>query len=297
MNCRRALIGIFGSSLLVLPYFAASTALSQQMGTAGMAGVQLTAQTLQVGDATLAYLTAGSGPAMVIVHGVGGHKEDWSDVAKHFAATHTVFAVDMLGFGGSSRSAADLSMAAQAGAIKALLDSKGIAKADVLGNSVGGWVSATFAATYPQMINRLIVVDPAGFKAMFEGEPPVNLFPDDVGQMKKLLSFVIHSDFAHTDEFAAQAFAKFQASGEKSLVPRLFPALVGSPKLEEVMPKISAPTLVIWGKEDKLFPVALAPYITGLTPGAKSVILDGASHFPQVDQPRAFIEAASAFFK
>lgn len=211
------------------------------------------------------------------------------------ADKRTVFAVDMLGFGASSRDFADLSIPAQARAIKALLEKQNVPRADVIGNSVGGWVAATFAATYPSMVGKLVVVDPAGFAKMFEGEPPVNLFPDDVGQMKKLLSFVLHSDFAHTDAFAAEAFSKFQASGEKAIVPRLYPALLGSQKLEEVMPKITAPTLVVWGKEDKLFPVALAPYITSLIPGARSVVIENASHFPQVDQPDTFESVARDF--
>ncbi|MFK5143405.1 alpha/beta fold hydrolase, partial [Klebsiella pneumoniae] len=62
------------------------------------------------------------------------------------------------------------------------------------------------------------------------------------------------------------------------------------------MPQIKAQTLVVWGKEDKLFPVALAPYITGLVPGAISTIIEKASHFPQVDQPNALIAAVQSFF-
>jgi pimeloyl-ACP methyl ester carboxylesterase len=252
---------------------------------------------VQFGGSTFAYLKAGIGPALVIVHGVGGHKEDWQGVMAAFAPDYTVYAVDMLGFGSSSRDAKDLSIPAQAAAIKALLDQDKVTKVDLIGNSVGGWVTATFSANYPDMVSKLVVADPAGFEAMFKGEPPVNLFPNDVGQMKQLLQFVLHSDFAHTDEFAAKAFADFTASGEKAIEPKLFPALVASPKLEKVMPKIKAPTLVIWGKEDKLFPVALAPYITGLTPGATSSIIEKASHFPQIDQPEAFVSAVSAFLE
>ncbi|KPF70583.1 alpha/beta hydrolase [beta proteobacterium AAP99] len=250
---------------------------------------------IAVGTDTLAYLKTGQGPAVVIVHGVGGHKEDWQQTMLALAASHTVYAIDMLGFGGSTRAASDYSMPAQAAAIAALLKAEGIEQADIVGNSVGGWVAATFAATYPQATARLIVVDPAGFEAMFKGDPPVNLFPDDVGQMKKLLEYVLHSDFAHTDAFAEQAYRGFVASNEKSIVPALFPALVGSPKLEAVMPQITAPTLVIWGKEDKLFPVQLAPYIAGLTPGAKTVVLEAASHFPQLDQPARFNTVVKGF--
>ena len=250
---------------------------------------------IAVDGARYAYLKSGSGPALVIIHGVGGHKEDWQGVMEACAPRRTVFAVDMLGFGGSSREAKDLSMPGQAAAIKALLAHEGIGQADVIGNSVGGWAGATFAAAHPGLVRKLVLVDPAGFKAMFEGEPAVNLFPDDVGQMKKLLSFVLHSPFAQTDAFAAEAFAKFEAGGEKAIVPRLFPALLGSPKLEEVLPELTVPTLVVWGKEDRLFPVELAPYITGLAPGATSVIVENASHFPQVDNPKDFMAAIAGF--
>ena len=115
--------------------------------------------------------------------------------------------------------------------------------------------------------------------------------------MKKLLGFVLASDFAHTDDFAAKAFAGFQASGEKSIEARLYPQLFGSDRMETVMPKVKAPTLVIWGQEDKLFPAALAPYIASLTPGARSLIIEHASHFPQVDNPKALEAALIDFLK
>lgn len=251
--------------------------------------------THQAGADTQAFFKIGSGPALVIIHGVGGHKEDWRAVATEFAATHTVYAVDMLGFGGSSRNCQDLKISTQAAAIQALLAEEQVAKAKIVGNSVGGWVAATFAATFPQLTEKLVVIDPAGFAAMFEGPPPVNLFPDDLAQMKKLLEYVIHSDFAHTEAFAVQALAALDASGEKSIVPVLWPGLVGSDRLEAVLPKIQAPTLVVWGREDKLFPVDLCPYLTGLTPGARSVVIDQASHFVQLDQPAALIAQLKSF--
>ncbi len=255
----------------------------------------ITSHMLPVGSDQAAYLKAGRGPALVIVHGVGGHKEDWKSVMTALADTHTVYAIDMLGFGGSSRNAADLGMNAQANAVLTLLDREGVARADLIGNSVGGWATATFAAANPTRVNRLVLVDPAGFEAMFQGAPPVNLFPNSEAEMAKLLSFVLVRPETQTPEYAREAYARFQASGERTIEARLGPALFGSARLEAVMPRITAPTLVIWGREDRLFPVALAPYITGLTPGAKLTIIDNASHFPQIDQPEAFIAAVRSF--
>jgi pimeloyl-ACP methyl ester carboxylesterase len=79
-------------------------------GSAADAAPSLTVHTLAVGDKTLSYFSIGAGPAVVVVHGVGGHKEDWEGVATALAKTHHVYAIDMLGFGGSSKNGDDLSM-------------------------------------------------------------------------------------------------------------------------------------------------------------------------------------------
>jgi hypothetical protein len=105
---------------------------------AGEVAPSMRTHTLAVGDKKLAYLSTGVGPAVVIVHGVGGHKEDWEGVATALAKTHRVYALDMLGFGGSSKNGDDLSMPVQADAIEALLDHHHIRHADLVGNSVGG---------------------------------------------------------------------------------------------------------------------------------------------------------------
>lgn len=252
-------------------------------------------KTIDVEGNTLAYLQAGSGAAVVIVHGVGGHKEDWTAVITALSARHSVYAIDMLGFGGSSRDAEHLGMTSQANAIIALMDHEQIQSADLIGNSVGGWVTATCASHNPDRVNKLVLVDPAGFEAMFQGDPPVNLFPNSMEEMEKLLLCVLHSGFAHTREFAEQAYAGFLASGEKSIVPRLGPGLFQSARLETILPSITSPTLVVWGNEDRLFPVALAPYITSLIPGAKSVIIEEASHFPHIDKPDEFIATVQNF--
>ena len=98
----------------------------------------------------------------MIVHGVGGHKEDWADVADALAATRHVIRVDMLGFGESPKTGDDLSMPVQADALLALLEAKGIARAALVGNSVGGWVTACFAARHPGRVDRLVLIDVAG---------------------------------------------------------------------------------------------------------------------------------------
>lgn len=111
---------------------------------------------LTVNGASFAYLKQGSGPALVIIHGVGGHKEDWQGVMAALAGLRTVYAVDMLGFGDSSRDAADLSMAAQAAAVKALLDKEGAASADVLGKIQDADAAITLVVDDIKVQRRLV---------------------------------------------------------------------------------------------------------------------------------------------
>ncbi len=257
----------------------------------------LSAHTLAVGDKTLAYLSAGAGPALIIVHGVGGHKEDWQGVAAALAMTHRVYAIDMLGFGGSSKNGDDLSMAVQAGAIKVLLDHHHINRADLVGNSVGGWVTATFASTYPECVHRLVLIDAAGFKAMFAGPPPVNFDPSNVDEMQQLINITINSDVAKTPGLARRAYDAYVASGEKAISATWGKSLFESPRLEELFPNIKAPTLVLWGADDKLFPSALAGAFSSQIAGSQQMLIPAAGHFPHIDNPAATTAALVDFLR
>lgn len=242
-------------------------------------------------DHELAYTVAGAGHPVVIVHGVGGHKEDWAGVQADLAAAYQVFAIDMLGFGESSKTGADLSMPVQAAAIAALLDAHGLARTHLVGNSVGGWVAATFAATYPDRIDRLIMIDVAGFRAMFEGEPPVNFDPSTEAEMQALIDITINGAVASTPGLAAAALAGYVGSGEKAISATWGQSLYGSPRLEDLMPQVAAPTTVLWGADDKLFPSALAGVFAAQIAHARSELIAEAGHFPQIDQPAATIDA------
>jgi abhydrolase domain-containing protein 6 len=253
-------------------------------------------KTLDIGDKTLAYTKIGSGPAVVIIHGVGGHKEDWAGVQSALASQYEVFAIDMLGFGGSSKTGDDLSMATQAEAIAKLLDAHSIHKALLVGNSVGGWVAATFAATYPDRTEKLVLIDPAGFRAMFEGEPPVNFDPSTVEEMDALVRIVINSTIVDAPGFAEGALENYIASGEKAIAELWGKSLFMSPRLEDLFPKIIAPTVVLWGADDRLFPSALADIFAGQIADARAELIPNAGHFPQIDAADATISAIKQAF-
>ncbi|WP_285713572.1 alpha/beta fold hydrolase [Erythrobacter oryzae] len=250
---------------------------------------------------TVAYLKAGHGPALVIIHGLGGHKEDFGQVVQLLGPHYTVYAPDMLGFGGSSRDAPSVGPNAQAAMVRALLDHEGIAHAHIAGNSAGGWAAAVFAQSYPERIGKLALIDVAGLSVTLSGPPPVNFAPDTVEEMHQLLSVTIASPFAQTQDFASQALAAFKASGEAASLGKLFAGFSApdnaDPVLDDVLPNVHAPTLVVWGEKDGLFPAALADMVVSqLPPGATKVIIPEASHFSQIDDPDALARALADFF-
>ena len=95
----------------------------------------------------LSFLKGGSGPAVVVIHGIGGHKEDWTALVAALAPSHTVYAIDMVGFGTSAKTAPEITIATQMASVIALLNAENIETADLVGNSVGGWVAAMIAAS------------------------------------------------------------------------------------------------------------------------------------------------------
>lgn len=250
---------------------------------------------------SVAYLKEGSGPALVIIHGLGGHKEDFRAVMQALSEHHTVYAFDMLGFGASSRNAPSIGPGAQADVVAALLRHEKLAKTSLLGNSAGAWAAATFAAQHPASVDKLILSDAAGLKVTMSGPPPVNFAPDTVPEMQKLLQTVIASDFAHSTEFATQALAQFKASGEAASLGKLFSdfSKPDNPDklLDDVLPEVKAPTLVVWGAQDALFPPALADVVVAGVKGSHKELIPRSSHFPQIDNPEALSTVVANFLR
>ncbi len=146
-------------------------------------------------------------------------------------------------------------------------------------------------------MNRLVLVDSAGFKAMFEGEPPVNFYPTTAAEMSNLLDHVRFDPAARTAEAVSQALAASLVTGDVQAAEAVGKGMFVSDRLEDVADKITVPTLVIWGAEDRLFPVGIADLVTGHIKGSRKVLIPNASHFPQLDNPTAFNAAVIEFLE
>ena len=109
-----------------------------------------------------AFIKAGSGPALLLIHGIGDNADSWADVIPELAKDYTVIAPDLLGHGQSDKPRADYSIGAYANAMRDLLSVLDVDRVTVMGHSLGGGVAMQFAYQYPERCERLVLVGTGG---------------------------------------------------------------------------------------------------------------------------------------
>lgn len=251
------------------------------------------------------YVRAGSGPPLVLLHGFASSVYTWSEVLPALAARHDVVALDLPGFGGTETrptlTAQDL-----ARVVPAVADGLGLGRYDLVGHSLGGAVAAVTAASHPQRVGRLVLVDAAGFNLSAADRPAVvravGLVPPAVFELLPLqrpatalgLRQVFHDDRLVTrerlDEYLAPMVRPGTAAALRSLLDSRdgldVPAQVG---------RIRQPTLVVWGQDDRWIDVSHATRFLSAIPGARVEILGACGHMPQEERPEAFTRAVLGF--
>jgi pimeloyl-ACP methyl ester carboxylesterase len=252
----------------------------------------------------VAYRQVGSGPVLVMVHGIAGSSGTWVPVMPLLAERFTVIAPDLLGHGESAKPRGDYSLGAYASGIRDLLGVLGHERATVVGHSLGGGVAMQFAYQFPQMVERLVLIGSGGLgkevslllRALTlpgtEYVLPALLAPQIhavVGSMGRVLGRlglradpflgeVWESWSRLTDVRAQRAFihtirAVIDVAGQRvSARDRLYLA-------HEV------PTLIIWGDRDAVIPVEHAHVAHELMPGSRLEVVEGAGHFLPIERP------------
>ena len=150
---------------------------------------------VQAGPYRFRYLEAGSGPPLVLVHGLGSSAtQDWGRLIAPLARRFHVYAPDLPGFGQSERPAdADYSIPMQVEALRAFMEALSVRRARVAGISMGGWIVSRLAGAHPEMVERLVVVDAAGMRPERPDIPADVLLPRDEEGVRRLVAAVRHN--------------------------------------------------------------------------------------------------------
>ena len=241
---------------------------------------------------------------VVFVHGLLASSATWQEVLAPASAGRPAIAVDLPGFGCSDRPwPFDYTVAGEAAALLAYLDARGIGRVVLVGNSLGGAIATVIAVEHPERVAALVLVAPATPEAPFAW--PVRLMRAPVlGELALALANrpvvaynLRHRLFAHAGRVADQAIddAWFPLTVPGTRRAALA-AIRSDPRdylgLEK---RIRVPTLILWGREDRLIPACEGERLVGSLAGSRLVVLPDAGHLPQREQPEAFGRAVAEF--
>jgi len=253
------------------------------------------------------YQEKGTGTPLVLLHGFTSSTYSWKDVFEPLAKNFRVIAVDLKGFGFSAKPDGDYSRRAQAILIAHLLDHLKVEKAWFCGNSMGGEVSLNLALMYPQRVAGLILIDSAGVNVAGSGSlAPRYLLVPVVGRLLTALALTsdnlvrtgllksFYDDSKVTNERVAYYHRPLQTRDGQRAALRGRTQAAEFP-VEQNLGKINAPTLIIWGAQDELIPLAAGQKINSLIAGSRLVAFEKCGHVPQEEMPERVTNEITTF--
>ena len=261
-----------------------------------------------------AFLRAGSGPPLLLVHGIGDSSATWRDVLPLLARTHTVIAPDLLGHGASDKPRADYSVGGFANGLRDLLVLLGLERATVVGHSLGGGIALQFAYQYPERCERLVLVACGGLgvevtpvlrAAALPGaslgigatvSAPVRLPVLAAGRLLAALGLVDPSDVAE----AAVVAEGLRDRSTRAAFLRTLRSVVdlrgqSVSSRDRLYLTAAIPTLLLWGARDPVLPVAHARAVAAELPDVELRVLPRAGHVPHRSDPEAFARTVLEF--
>ena len=272
-------------------------ALKAQRQSAG-----LVKKEIQVDDHKIVYLEGGKGQTILLLHGFGANKDNWTRFAKYLTGDYHLVIPDIPGFGESSQiQKASYDAEDQLKRIDRLTEVLKLEKFHMAGNSMGGMFAAAYGAKYPRKVSTLALLAPGGVKSPKMSElaillqkgtnPLLTGSPDDFDKLIKLLFAkppFIPSQFKKV--FAADAIAHSNFN-KKILDDMKWNHTGGMPSpmetfLEPYLPQIQAPVLIIWGDTDKILDVGGVAVLEKNLKNYKTIIMKDTGHIPMMEKPQ-----------
>ena len=257
---------------------------------------RLTEKSVLVDGNPWPYLEGGppDGEVVVMLHGFGGDKDNWPLYARHFTGRYRVIAPDLPGFGNNIRDPDwNYSGAAQTERLHAFITELGLDNIHLSGNSMGGFIALNYALSHPQGIKTLTLIDNAGVTstnkselelAIDEGKNP--LVATSLEDFDRLMDFIMHKRIP-SPRFMMKAFYAVQKRHFEFL-DGIFWQIIDdalNEPLTERLGELSMPTLVIWGRHDRLIDVSCTNVMAAKIPDNTIVILEDAGHVPMIEFP------------
>jgi 4,5:9,10-diseco-3-hydroxy-5,9,17-trioxoandrosta-1(10),2-diene-4-oate hydrolase len=266
---------------------------------------------ITVGGYRVHYLRAGSGPPVVLVHGLTAHSFSWRFTVPALAPHFTVFAPDLLGIGFSDRvPGLDCSMRASAQRMIDLLDALRLREFDLVGTSHGGALATIMAAEMGTRIRRLVLVAPVNPWSR-TGRKRIRVLSTAAGgwlfrktflRLTPLNNWVLARLYADPDHIAPGTWEGYaealKIAGSADYLLRVVRCWHRDlPSLEPFYEKIRAPTLLVWGDSDAAVQPSSAAHVQRAIQGSKLVMMPGVGHLPYEEAPEEFNRVLLEFLR
>ena len=259
----------------------------------------------KVGNVNTRYWSAGKkGSTVILLHGVGCHVEFWERNIASLAREHRVFAVDIVGFGRTDKPEVVYTFHLIAYFVLDFMKTMGIDKASLVGNSMGGGISMTVATQAPERVEKIVLVDPVG---LGRGVSPVmrlmtlpvigNVLtkPSRKGVVRQM-QLCLYDPSQASDDFIDRVAAIGTLPGnQRSFLSLLRETsnMAGVKKgivadFSARLKRIKSPILVIWGRQDRILPLADGEAAVQKMADVRLHVMDRAGHLPQIDKPEEF---------
>jgi 2-hydroxy-6-oxonona-2,4-dienedioate hydrolase len=252
-------------------------------------------------------LKAGSGPDVICLHGTSGHLEAFTrNVAPLAEAGFTVHALDMLGHGLTDKPDFDYTPPRHAEHLRSYIRSEGLDRPSIVGESLGGWAAAWYASEYPESVGRVILVAPGGTRATpavmdrIKSSTELAVRTPSLARTRERLELLMYDPADVTDELVEIRHDIYTRPEFRSALHHVLclqemggrvPFLLDATRLKE----ITAPALLIWGRQNPFGKLDEADFIAASIPSCTLEIFDECGHWPQYEKADQFNEMAIRF--
>jgi pimeloyl-ACP methyl ester carboxylesterase len=262
----------------------------------------------------IGYRQAGSGPVLLLIHGITSSSATWERVLPYLARRYTVIAPDLVGHGSSEAPRGDYSLGAHASNVRDLLVALGHERASIVGHSLGGGIAMQFAYQFPERCERLALIDSGGLgrevNVLLRAAtlPGAELVLPLLAATRLLDAGRLASNVlgrlglrARTDvEEIAHGHATLSDAAARAAFVHTLRAVVepGGQRIDasnRLYLSAHIPFLLVWGERDSIIPAAHGIAAHDRLPGSRLELFGGSGHFPQLDEPQRLIDVLVDF--
>jgi pimeloyl-ACP methyl ester carboxylesterase len=247
------------------------------------------------------YIEAGKGPNVILLHGLGGDATNWMLTVPALSSKYHVWVPDQIGFGYSDKPLINYRVATMVDFLEGFCKTLAIDHATLVGNSLGGWIAADFTMAHPERVEKLVLVDAAGYsfanalikptRELLEG-----LNPRTIAGAKIVLNTIFANPSFATEANAESLFAQHLRKNDGYTIDRFIDSMLrGEDFVDGKLAAIKVPTLVLWGREDHLVPLTSGQQYAKDIGGAQITVFDHCGHVPQMECSAPFNAALNKF--